>query len=70
MPQIKGIVYMRTTREPLPVLYGPDEEFAIGGSRVVRSSDGDAVTIVAAGITVHEALKAADSLEQEGSARA
>ena len=69
LPQMadrKGIVYMRTTREPLPVLYGPDEEFAIGGSHVVRSSDGDAVTIVAAGITVHEALKAADSLEQEG----
>ena len=66
MADRKGIVYMRTTREPLPVLYGPDEEFAIGGSHVVRSSDGDAVTIVAAGITVHEALKAADSLEQEG----
>jgi transketolase len=64
LPQMadrKGIVYMRTTREPLPVLYGPDEEFAIGGSHVVRSSDGDAVTIVAAGITVHEALKAADT---------
>ena len=66
MADRKGIVYMRTTREPLPVLYGPDEEFAIGGSHVVRSSDGDAVTIVAAGITVHEALKAADALEQEG----
>ena len=66
MADRKGIVYMRTTREPLPVLYGADEEFAIGGSHVVRSSDGDAVTIVAAGITVHEALKAADALEEEG----
>ena len=66
MADRKGIVYMRTTREPLPVLYGSDEEFSIGGSHVVRSSDGDAVTIVAAGITVHEALKAADALEQEG----
>ena len=66
MAERKGIVYMRTTREPLPVLYGADEEFAIGGSRVVRSSDADAVTIVAAGITVHEALKAADALEEEG----
>ena len=66
MADRKGIVYMRTTREPLPVLYGADEEFAIGGSRVVRSSDDDAVTIVAAGITVHEALKAADALEEEG----
>ena len=66
MADRKGIVYMRTTREPLPVLYGADEEFAIGGSHIVRSSDGDAVTIVAAGITVHEALKAADALEGEG----
>ena len=66
MADRKGIVYMRTTREPLPVLYGADEEFAIGGSHIVRSSDGDAVTIVAAGITVHEALKAADALEEEG----
>ena len=66
MADRKGIVYMRTTREPLPVLYGSDEEFSIGGCHVVRSSDGDAVTIVAAGITVHEALKAADALEQEG----
>ena len=66
MADRKGIVYMRTTREPLPVLYGADEEFAIGGSRVVRSSYDAAVTIVAAGITVHEALKAADALEEEG----
>ena len=66
MADRKGIVYMRTTREPLPVLYGANEEFAIGGSHTARSSDNDAVTIVAAGITVHEALKAADTLEQEG----
>ena len=66
MADRKGIVYMRTTREPLPVLYGADEEFTIGGSHVARSSDADAVTIVAAGITVHEALKAADALAEEG----
>ncbi len=66
MADCTGIVYLRTTREPLPVIYGADVEFTIGGSRVVRSSDGDAVTIVAAGVTVHEAMKAADALEEEG----
>lgn len=61
-----GIVYLRTTRAGTPTLYGPDERFEIGGSRVVRSSDGDEVTLVAAGITLHEALAAADELAQEG----
>ena len=63
-----GIVYLRTTREATPVIYDPDESFAIGGSRVVRSSESDDVAIVAAGITVHEALKAALSLEEDGTA--
>jgi transketolase len=48
------------------VLYDPDDEFEIGGSRVLRSSDEDEVAIVAAGITVHEALTAADTLAEEG----
>ena len=61
-----GIVYMRTTRENTPVIYGADEQFAIGGSRLVRASDDDDVTIVAAGITLHEARTAADKLETEG----
>nr|HET6904398.1 transketolase [Ktedonobacteraceae bacterium] len=60
-----GIVYMRTTRESTPVLYGPDEEFKIGGSRVVRRSDKDRLTVVAAGITLHEALKAYDQLQSQ-----
>jgi transketolase len=60
-----GIVFMRTTRAATPVLYSPDDEFEIGGSRVVRSSDEDEVAIVGAGITLHEALKAAEALEQE-----
>lgn len=60
-----GIVYMRTTREKTPVLYGPDEEFKIGGSRVVRKSDKDRLTVVAAGITLHEALKAYDQLQSQ-----
>ena len=66
MADQSGIVYMRTTREPLPVIYGADQEFTIGGSHIVRSSDNDDVTIVAAGITVHEALKAADALSECG----
>ena len=48
------------------MIYGPDEEFEIGGSRVVRSSDDDTVTIVGCGITVPEALKAAEALAAEG----
>ncbi len=60
-----GIVYMRTTREKTPVLYSPDEEFTIGGSRVVRQSDKDRLTVVAAGITLHEALKAYDQLQSQ-----
>lgn len=62
----EGIIYLRTTREKLPVIYGPDEAFEVGGSRVVRRSDQDALTIIGAGITLHEALKAADSLAEEG----
>jgi transketolase len=64
MADNEGISYLRTLRPATPVLYGPDEEFEIGGSRTVRQ--GDDVAIVGAGITVHEALKAADTLAQEG----
>jgi transketolase len=60
-----GIVYMRTTREKTPVIYGPEENFSIGGSKVVRQSDKDQATIVAAGITLHEALKAYEQLLSE-----
>jgi transketolase len=66
MSDVEGISYLRTTRADTPVIYGPDEEFPVGGSKTVRSSDDDEVTIVAAGITVHEALKAADSIAVEG----
>jgi transketolase len=61
-----GVVFIRTTREKTPVLYPPGEAFPIGGSRVVRASDADQVTLVGAGITLHEALKAADALAAEG----
>jgi transketolase len=64
MAEREGIVFLRTTRGATPVLYEADEEFPIGGSKVVR--DGDDVTLVGAGITLHEALKAADTLAEEG----
>ena len=66
MSQHDGIVYMRTTREKTPVLYSPDDQFTIGGSKVLRQSDQDRVTVVGMGITLHEALKAYDVLKGEG----
>jgi len=66
MADTEGISYLRTLRPATPVLYSPDEEFAIGGSRVLRSSESDDVALIGAGITVHEALKAADALGEDG----
>jgi transketolase len=66
MADLDGISYLRTTRADTPVIYGADEEFPVGGSKTLRSPDDEDVTIVAAGITLHEALKAADTLEGEG----
>jgi transketolase len=66
MADLKGVVYMRTTRAATPVVYGPDESFPVGGSKVLRSSASDAVTLVAAGITIPEALAAADELAKAG----
>src|SRR5207302_3370458 len=62
----RGICYIRTTRPKTPVLYGNDEQFPIGGSKVVRKSSTDRVTVIGAGITLHEALKAASTLESRG----
>ena len=66
MADTKGIVFLRTLRPNTPVIYGPDDEFEVGGSRVLRASDEDDITLVGTGITVHEALKAADALEEDG----
>jgi transketolase len=65
MADCSGISYIRTTREKTPILYTDRlEEFRIGGSRIVRGGQSDdAVAVVAAGITVHEAIKAADELK-------
>jgi transketolase len=62
----RGIVYLRTTRMATPILYGPEEEFSIGGCKVLRQSPRDAVTVIGAGITVVEALKAHEELQQQG----
>ncbi|MBI2598674.1 transketolase [Candidatus Curtissbacteria bacterium] len=61
-----GIVYIRTNRPATPVIYRADEEFKIGGSKVVRSSNNDKLTIVACGVTLVEAIAAAEELAQSG----
>jgi transketolase len=72
MADTPGISYIRTTREKTPLVYPPDTRFPIGGSAQVRGSaqirgsERDQVTVIAAGITVHEAIKAADALERDG----
>jgi transketolase len=66
MADREGICYLRTTRGETPVIYGPDETFPVGGSKVLRSTPEDRVTVVAAGVTVPEALAAADRLAERG----
>jgi transketolase len=65
MVEHEGICYLRTSRPKTPVIYGNDESFRIGGAKVLRQSPNDKVTVVAAGVTLHEALKAAEALKQE-----
>ena len=60
----KGVCFLRTSRPKTPVIYGNDEQFPIGGAKVLRT--GDKVTVVGAGVTLFEALKAADTLKAEG----
>jgi transketolase len=62
----RGLVYIRTTRQATPLLYSSDDEFPLGGSKTLRRSDRDTVTVIGAGITVHEALKAHEELRKEG----
>jgi transketolase len=64
--QVRGVAYIRTTRSATPVIYDRGEKFPIGGSKTLRASDGDRVAIVAAGITLHEALAAHESLAKRG----
>ena len=64
MAEHKGVCFLRTSRPKTPVIYGNDEKFPIGGAKVLRT--GDKATVVAAGVTLFEALKAADQLKAEG----
>jgi transketolase len=66
MCDLPGICYLRTTREATARLYGPDEDFPIGGSKTVARSEDDDVTLVGAGVTVHTCLAARDLLAAEG----
>ena len=61
----RGIVYLRLTRKATPVIYKPSEKFPIGGSKTLRSSKKDQLTIIAAGITLHEALSAYEILKKQ-----
>ena len=62
----RGICFLRTSRPRTPVIYNNDEKFPIGGAKVLRQAPGDKVTVVAAGVTLFEALKAADELKKQG----
>jgi transketolase len=68
MARRPGINYLRTSRPKTPILYSKDEKFPIPGFKVLRQSAQDRVTVIGAGITVHEALKAADELKGHGTA--
>jgi transketolase len=66
MAQRAGINYLRTSRPKMPILYSNDEKFPIPGFKVLRKSAEDKVTVIGAGVTLHEALKAADQLKAAG----
>jgi len=61
-----GPAYMRTSRPKTPVIYGAEETFAIGGLKILRESPDDVATVIGAGVTLFEALKAYDELRQAG----
>ncbi|HET9968221.1 MAG TPA: transketolase [Streptosporangiaceae bacterium] len=66
MADTPGIVYLRTTRGAWPVLYPAGESFPVGGSKMLRAASGDGVTLIGAGVTVHQCLRAADDLAAGG----
>ncbi len=66
MALTKGVCYLRTSRPKTAVIYNNDEAFPVGGAKVLRQNAGDKVTVIAAGVTLYEALKAADTLKGEG----
>src|SRR5262249_38929679 len=66
MVDLPGISFLRTTREKTPIIYSPQEKFPLGGSKIVKQSGKDRVAVIGAGVTLHEALKAYDTLQKEG----
>jgi transketolase len=66
MVDLAGVSYIRTTREKTPILYGPGESFPVGAARLVKRGNHDRAAVIAAGVTVHEAVKAYDKLRAEG----
>jgi transketolase len=68
MARRSGINYLRTSRPKTPILYSNDEKFPVPGFKVLRQSAQDRATVIGAGITLHEALKAADQLKSQGTA--
>jgi len=64
--QNQGISYIRTTRPETPTIYAPDETFEVGGFKVVGSGENDRLTVIGAGVTLHEALDARAQLAQDG----
>jgi transketolase len=66
MADLDGVSYIRTTRGAYPVLYAAGESFPVGGVKLVRSSDADQVTLIGAGVTLHECLAAYDLLAADG----
>jgi transketolase len=68
MARRPGINYLRTSRPKTPILYSKDDKFPVPGFKVLRQSAQDKATVIGAGITLHEALKAADELKGQGTA--
>jgi transketolase len=66
MADTRGMIYLRTARPETPIIYDLNEKFEIGGAKILKQSDGDQVTVIAAGVTVFEALKAYEALQKEG----
>jgi transketolase len=66
MVETRGMMYLRTARPETPIIYDLNEKFEIGGAKLLKQSDGDAITVVACGVTVFEALKAYDVLQKDG----
>ena len=65
LAKYRGLSYIRTTRPATPLLYSREDKFPIGGSKIIKKSKNDKATVIAAGITVHEALKAYEVLRRE-----